>query len=47
MFDEGGATKPLHLRDTRKIGDGLVFSSYELRGSRPDPATQGRRDGSR
>ncbi len=30
LFDEAGAEKPLHLVDTRQLGDGLVYYSYEL-----------------
>jgi dihydrofolate reductase len=30
LFDETSATKPLHLVDTRRLGDGLVFYHYEL-----------------
>lgn len=30
IFDETSDKKPLHLVDTRKIGDGLVFYTYEL-----------------
>ncbi|WP_330180680.1 hypothetical protein OHB26_30355 [Nocardia sp. NBC_01503] len=32
IFDEAGARKPLHLVDTRKIGDELVLYSYEFVG---------------
>ncbi|MEV6066175.1 dihydrofolate reductase family protein [Nocardia sp. NPDC052001] len=30
LFDEIGDTTPLRLADTRKIGDGLVFCTYEF-----------------
>jgi dihydrofolate reductase len=30
IFDGARDKKPLHLLDTRRIGDGLVFSSYEF-----------------
>ena len=30
IFDEISNKKPLHLVDTRKIGDSLVFSAYEF-----------------
>ncbi len=30
IFDETSDKKPLHLVDTRKIGDGLVFYTYEF-----------------
>lgn len=30
IFDETGGKKPLHLVDTRKMGDGLVFYTYEF-----------------
>jgi dihydrofolate reductase len=30
IFDETSAKKPLHLLNTRKIGDGLVFYTYEF-----------------
>jgi dihydrofolate reductase len=30
LFDGTGARQPLHLVDTRKIGDGLVFQAYEI-----------------
>ncbi|MEV6099054.1 dihydrofolate reductase family protein [Nocardia sp. NPDC051981] len=30
LFDETSDTKPLHLVDTRKIGDGLLLNTYEF-----------------
>ena len=30
IFDETSDKKPLHLVKTRKIGDGLVFYTYEF-----------------
>ena len=30
LFDDTTDKKPLHLVDTRQIGDGLVFYAYEL-----------------
>jgi dihydrofolate reductase len=30
LFDEISDTKPLHLVNTRKLGDGLVFYTYEF-----------------
>jgi dihydrofolate reductase len=30
IFDEASDKKPLHLVNTRKIGDGLVFYTYEF-----------------
>jgi dihydrofolate reductase len=30
LFDETGDKKPLRLADTKTIGDGLVFPTYEL-----------------
>ncbi|MQY23630.1 dihydrofolate reductase family protein [Nocardia macrotermitis] len=30
LFDETGETKPLHLVETRKMGEGLVFHNYEV-----------------
>ncbi|MFE3796516.1 dihydrofolate reductase family protein [Nocardia tengchongensis] len=30
LFDETSDQKPLHLVDTRKIGDGLLFCTYEF-----------------
>ena len=30
IFDESSDTTPLHLVNTRRIGDGLVFNSYEF-----------------
>ncbi len=30
LFDEASAKKPLHLVNTRQLGDGLVYYSYEL-----------------
>ncbi|MET8430812.1 dihydrofolate reductase family protein [Nocardia sp. NPDC004860] len=30
LFDETSDKKPLHLVDTRKIGDGLVLNTYEF-----------------
>ena len=30
IFDETSDKKPLHLVNTRKIGDGLVFYTYEF-----------------
>ena len=30
IFDEASGKKPLHLVNTRKIGDGLVFYTYEF-----------------
>ena len=30
IFDETSDKKPLHLVDTRKIGDGLLFCAYEF-----------------
>ncbi|WP_067897353.1 dihydrofolate reductase family protein [Nocardia vaccinii] len=30
IFDENSDTKPLHLVNTRKLGDGLLFCTYEF-----------------
>jgi dihydrofolate reductase len=30
IFDEAGGRKPLHLVDTRKIGDDLAFYTYQF-----------------
>lgn len=30
LFDHTGDTKPLHLVDTRRLGDGLALHTYEL-----------------
>jgi hypothetical protein len=30
IFDETSDKKPLHLVNTRKIGDGLLFYTYEF-----------------
>ncbi|WP_040813086.1 dihydrofolate reductase family protein [Nocardia concava] len=30
LFDEAGDQQALHLTDTRKLGDGLVFHTYEF-----------------
>ncbi|GAB0106967.1 dihydrofolate reductase family protein [Nocardia sp. JMUB6875] len=30
LFDGTGDQRPLHLTDTRKLGDGLVFHTYEF-----------------